>query len=30
MPGPRPKYPIELSATQVAELTHVSLSYTAP
>lgn len=30
MPGPRPKYPIELSATQVAELTHLSLSYTAP
>jgi len=30
MPGPRPKYPIELSETQVAELRHLSLSYTAP
>jgi transposase len=30
MPGPRPQYPIELSATQVAELRHLSLSYTAP
>ncbi len=30
MPGPRPKYPIELRETQVAELTHLSLSYTAP
>lgn len=30
MPGPRPKYPIALSETQVAELTHLSLSYTAP
>jgi transposase len=30
MPGPRPKYPIVLSETQVAELTHLSLSYTAP
>ncbi len=30
MPGPQPKYPIALRETQVAELTHVSLSYTAP
>jgi len=30
MSGPRPKYPIALSETQVAELTHLSLSYTAP
>jgi len=30
MPGPRPQYPIALSETQVAELTHLSLSYTAP
>jgi len=30
MPGPRPQYPIELSEPQVAELTHLSLSYTAP
>ena len=30
MSGPRPKSPIALRATQVAELTPVSLSYTAP
>ncbi len=30
MPGPRPKYPIELTAMQVAHLTHLSLSYSAP
>lgn len=30
MSGPRPKYPIALSETQVATLTHLSLSYTAP
>jgi transposase len=30
MPGPRPQYPIALSETQVAALTHLSLSYTAP
>lgn len=30
MPGPRPQYAIELTATQVSELTHVSVSYTAP
>jgi transposase len=30
MPGPRPKYPIELTETQVVDLTHLSLSYTAP
>src|SRR5262245_44094862 len=30
MPGPRSQYPIELRETQVAELTHLSLSYTAP
>jgi transposase len=30
MPGPRSKYPIELTETQVTQLTHLSLSYTAP
>jgi len=30
MPRPRPQYAIQLNETQVAELTHVSLSYTAP
>jgi transposase len=30
MPGPRPKYAIELTEPQVAALTHVSASYTAP
>ena len=30
MPGPQPKYPIELTETQVVHLTHLSLSYTAP
>jgi transposase len=30
MPGPQPQYPIELSETQVRQLTHLSLSYTAP
>ncbi len=30
MPGPRPKYPIELSEMQVTHLTQRSLSYTAP
>src|SRR3989442_8312812 len=30
MPGPRPKYPIELSEMQVTQLTQRSLSYTAP
>jgi transposase len=30
MPGPQPKYPIELSEPQVRQLTHLSLSYTAP
>jgi transposase len=30
MPGPQPKYPIELSETQVTQLTHLSLSYPAP
>lgn len=30
MPGPRPKYPIELSEMQVTHLTQLSLSYTAP
>jgi len=30
MPGPRPKYAIQLSETQVTELTRVSMSYTAP
>lgn len=28
MPGPRPKYPIELTQEQVEELTHLSQSYT--
>ena len=30
MPGPRPKYPIELSELQVTHLLQRSLSYTAP
>jgi transposase len=30
MPGPKPKYPIELNQEQVEQLTHLSLSYTAP
>ena len=30
MPGLRPKYAISLTETQVRELTHLSLSYTAP
>lgn len=30
MPGLRPKYAISLSETQVRELTHLSVSYTAP
>jgi hypothetical protein len=30
MPGPRPQYLIELSTTQGAELTQLSLRYTAP
>jgi hypothetical protein len=30
MPGPQNKYPIELNEEQVAQLTHLSLSYTAP
>ena len=30
MPGPQPKYPMELRETQVTQLTHLSLSYTAP
>jgi transposase len=30
MPGPRPKYAIQLTETQVTELTQVSVSYTAP
>lgn len=30
MPGPRPKYAIELTEPQVAALTHLSMSYTAP
>jgi DDE superfamily endonuclease/Homeodomain-like domain len=30
MPGPQPKYPIHLSEAQVAQLTHLSLSYSAP
>jgi transposase len=30
MPGPRPKYAVQLSELQVSQLTHQSLSYTAP
>jgi transposase len=30
VPRPQPQYAIQLNETQVAELTHVSLSYTAP
>jgi transposase len=30
MPGPRSKYPIELTETQVTQLRHLSLSYSAP
>jgi len=30
MPGPPPKYPVQLTEVQVAQLTHQSLSYTAP
>jgi transposase len=30
MPGPQPQDPIELRETQVRQLTHLSLSYTAP
>lgn len=30
MPGPRPQYAIRLTETQVAALTHLSVSYTAP
>ena len=30
MPGLRPKYAISLSETQVRELTHLSVSYSAP
>lgn len=30
MPGPQPKYPIELNEEQVHELTHLSMSYTEP
>lgn len=30
MPGPRPKYRIELNEEQVKELTHLSMSYTEP
>ena len=30
MPGPQPKYPIQLSEAQVAHLTHLSLSSSAP
>ncbi len=30
MPGPHSQYPIELTETQVADLTQLSLSYTAP
>lgn len=30
MPGPRPKYPVSLTEKQVADFTHLSLSYTKP
>ena len=30
MPGPQPKYPIHLCEAQVAQLIHLSLSYSAP
>ena len=30
MPGPQPKYPIHLCEAQVAQLTHLSRSYSAP
>ena len=30
MPGPHPEYPVQLTEWQVSELTHQSLSYTAP